>query len=169
MLQAQVQQLLDERDCRQLLERYTYALDWMNWEGLTELFWRDAAVDFGLWSGDRDGFIPWVAELESGYRRRLHLFGIPRLHVAGGSGRAETTAAMFFRLGDDVESGSETGPQDELMFGRYLFEFQQREEQWRISSLRCLLHGAQRFAATDDGGADFFADGLSTVHPLFAQ
>jgi len=159
-----LQLLLDERACRLLVERYTYAVDWMNWQGLEQLFWPDALIDFGLWSGDRDAFIPWVTALESGYSRRLHLFGAPRLQINDASGQGEAGCFMYLRSGDTAESS-----RDEIMVARYLFRFAKRDGEWRFSELRCLLHGVQGFAASDHGGADFFADGLTPAHPLFAQ
>lgn len=154
--------LMDQHACRQLLERYTYAVDWMDWAGLEPLFWPDAKFDFGLWSGDLAAYIPWVTQLESGYQRRLHLFGLPRLSLDGERGKAEAGALMYLRL-----MNAEGEPQDELMAGRYLFDVERREGEWRLSRLAFLMHGAQRFAATDNGGADFFADGLSPGHRLF--
>ncbi len=161
---AALRRLLDEAACRTLVERYAYAVDWMNWPGLEALFWSDAQFDFGMWSGDLAAYLPWVAALEQGYARRLHMFAIPRLEIDGDGGRAEVGVGMFVRSIDDAGAG-----QDDLMFGRYQFRFARREGQWRITSLHFLMHGAHRFAATDQGGSPLFADGLDPSHPLFAQ
>ncbi|NHN39866.1 nuclear transport factor 2 family protein [Pseudomaricurvus alcaniphilus] len=161
---VQLRGLLDQQACRQLLESYTCAVDWMNWSGLEDLFWPEAEFDFGMWSGSRDQYIPWVTALESGYQRRLHLFGIPRLSVQADNGSAEVGAIMYLRIGDNSP-----GTQDELMFGRYQVQFCKRSDVWRMSKLTFLLNGAHRFPATDTGGAAFFADGLSPQHPLFTQ
>ena len=161
---ALLDQLLNESACRRLLESYTYAVDWMHWDGLAELFWPDAQFDFGMWQGDRAGFLPWVEALENSYERRLHHFASPRLRVADDEGQAEVGALLFMRVIDD-----EQGAQDEIMAGRYLFSFECRSGEWRMQSLTFLLHGVQRLTATDSGGADFFADGLTPEHPRFAQ
>lgn len=160
----QLNQLLAENACRCLVERYTYCIDWMNWNELEELFWPEAHFDFGMWSGDRCEYLPWVAALEAGYDRRLHMFSMPRLQIDQSRGQGEVGATMYFRLKN--ESGL---AQDELMFGRYLLEFECRAGSWRMSALTFLMHGIQRFEPTDTGGAPFFADNLSPLHPLFKR
>jgi len=159
-----LRRLTDESACRQLLASYTYAVDWMNWSGLETLFWPDAEFDFGMWSGPRDQFVPWVTDLESGYQRRLHHFSMPRLGIEGDRGHAEVGSLMFMRLPGESGAGK-----DELIAGRYQFGFTRREGEWRMSALQFLMHGAQQFPAVADGGADFFADGLTPDHPRFLQ
>src|SRR5579863_7401527 len=94
---ATFRRLADEAACRSLIERYTYAVDWMNWTGLEALFWPDAFLDFGMWQGNRADFIPWVTQLEETYRRRLHMFSAPRIEVTGELARIETGVLMFLR------------------------------------------------------------------------
>jgi len=157
-------QLLRENACRRLIESYTYALDWMSWNELEALFWPEATFDFGLWTGGRSEYMPWVSKLEAGYQRRLHIFSIPRLQVAAAKGEGEVGAIMYFRATNQAGKLD-----DELMFGRYLLDFECRTQEWRISSLKFLMNGIQRFDPTDSGGASFFADNLSTQHPLFKR
>lgn len=162
--QTQLRQLLDEAACRRLVECYAYAVDWMNWPGLEALFWPDACFDFGMWAGDRAGFIPWVTELEEGYSRRLHMLASPRLEIGAETGRGEAGATTVVRSIDADGIG-----QDDVIFGRYQFAFARRDGAWRMSALRFLMHGMHRVPAGDNGGAPFFADGLDRSHPLFAQ
>lgn len=164
MRDENIDQLLRENDCRRLVESYSYAIDWMSWGELEYLFWPEAYFDFGLWAGDRAEFIPWVTALESGYKRRLHSFSIPRLRIAETHGHGEVGATMFFRIEND--SGE---LQDELMFGRYLLGFECRDGEWRMSALSFLMNGVQNFQAADQGGASFFADNLNPQHPLFKR
>jgi hypothetical protein len=152
--------LVDEAACRSLIERYTYAVDWMNWSGLEALFWSDALFDFGMWQGGRAEFIPWVTKLEESYRRRLHMFAAPRIEVTGELARVEAGAVMFMRQSAD---------RDDLILARYQFQAAKRKGDWRLSRLHFFLHGSQSFPASDQGGASFFADGLDTSHALFAQ
>lgn len=161
---AELRSLLDERACRTLIERYAYAVDWMNWPGLEALFWPEAHFDYGMWSGDRAAAVAWVAELEQGYQRRLHMLASPRIEVMGDRARAEAGAIMHMRSATDDGAG-----RDDLILARYQFDFERRAREWRIAGLRFLMHGAQSFAATDQGGAPFFADDLTPAHPLFAQ
>lgn len=158
----QLRRLLDESACRTQLERYSHVVDWMDWATLPTLFWPDAELDFGMWSGNFTDFIPWVSALEAGYQRRLHLFCLQTLSVSGDRARAEVGMTNHLRLLDAAGVG-----QDDILFGRYQFGLERRAGEWRLSSLRFLLHGAQRLCATDSGGAAVFADGLSPAHPLF--
>ncbi len=160
----QLRELLAERACRTLIERYAYAVDWMDWTGLEALFWPNAFFDYGIWSGDRAAAVPWVAELEAGYQRRLHMLASPRIEILGDRARAEAGATMFMRA--PTEDG--TGRED-LSFARYLFDFERRNGEWRLSNLRFIHHGSQHFTPTDQGGAAFFADGLDSNHPYFAK
>lgn len=162
-LYTQVEKLVNEAACRRLLEAYTYAIDWQNWAGLKELFWANAEFDFGLWQGDREGFLPWVQALEEGYDRRLHHFASPRLSIGDDEGQGEVGALLFMRVQDDGAAF------DEIMAGRYQLGFTRRGDEWRMSRLVFLMHGVQRLPATDNGGADFFADGLAPSHPRFSQ
>lgn len=160
---AQLRRLLDEQACRTLLERYAYAVDWMNWAGLSDLFWPDAILDFGMWKGDREAFLPWVKDLEEGYTRRLHMLVSPRIETVGDMIRAEAGNCTYLRKVEDGNAG------DQALFGRYQFEFTRRGTEWRIFRLYFLIHGLQQFPATDQGGAAFFADNMDTTHPRFAQ
>jgi SnoaL-like domain len=160
----QLRKLLDESDCRALIERYAYAIDWMNWPGLEALFWPDAQLDFGMWSGDRTAFIPWVIQLEEGFTRRLHMLVSPRIEISGDTGRAEAGNCTYLRRIDEKGVA-----QDQALFGRYQFDFARRGSEWRFSGLRFLMHGLQQFPASDNGGAPFFADGLTPGHRFFAQ
>jgi hypothetical protein len=161
---AAVRQLINEAACRTLIEAYAYAVDWKNWSGLAKLFWDDASFDFGMWSGDTAGFIPWVTALEAGYSRRLHMLAIPRMHVGSETGHAETGNCTVVRGPNDQGIDH-----DNMIFGRYQFDFARRHGEWRISALRFLMHGIQSLPSTDNGGAPFYADNMDTTHPLFAQ
>lgn len=153
-----------ESACRSVLERYSHAIDWMDWDTLEELIWPDAEFDFGMWSGNVREFLPWVKELEAGYERRLHLFCVQGISIDGAKARAEVGMANHLRLVDESDQR-----QDDIVFGRYQFGLECRGREWRINALRFLLHGVQRFRATDDGGSALYADGLSPSHPLFAK
>ena len=151
--------LVDESACRQLLECYSNVVDWKNWARLDELVWDDAQFDFGMWKGNCAEFKDWVKALEDGYERRLHLFSIQRIIVDGDSAQTEIGLANYLRSND--ENGES---KDDLLFGRYQIGLQKRDGQWRMQSLKFFLHGVQRFNASDEGGADLFADNLDSAH-----
>lgn len=163
-MDPEIRALLDEHACRKLLETYCYAVDWKNWGGLAGIFWPDATFDFGMWSGDTAGFIPWVEQLEDGYTRRLHMFAMPLMAIGTDSGRAEVGNTTVVRSIDENGDG-----QEDIIFGRYQFRFERRDGKWLISALHFFMHGTARVAAADAGGAPVFADNLDTKHPRFAQ
>lgn len=158
-----LERLVAESACRSLLEHYSSVVDWMDWETMKKLFWSDARFDFGMWAGNFDEFLPWVKQLEEGYARRLHLLCIQGITIEGGIGRAGVGLTILQRLTDQTGESK-----DEIMFGRYFFRFECRDLEWRISSLSFLMHGVQRFQASDQGGAPLFADGLTPAHPMFS-
>ena len=158
---TQLTALLDESACRSLLERYAYAVDWLNWSGLEALFWEDAALDYATWQGDRAAFIPWVKALEEPFLRRLHMFAAPRIELLGATeARIETGAVILMRSASSDEVGTDT-----LVMIRYQFRAQKREEEWRFSMLRAIPYGSHSFAGDTAGSAD----DLTTTHPWFAQ
>lgn len=162
---AQLAVLLDESSCRSLLERYTYAIDWLDWTALEALFWEDAELDFDTWQGDRAAFIPWVTALEEPYLRRLHMFAAPRIELLGTTeARMEAGSVVLVRSAAPEGEAAGIGT-DTLVLVRYQFHVQKRGDEWRLSMLRFIPYGSQSFPGDAAGSADH----LTMTHPWFAQ
>lgn len=127
--------LLDEAQVSRLIGRYASMTDWLDWSGVAEIFTPDARFDFGpMFRGGLDDFIPFVSAMESGYDRRLHMFGMPRIDVAGNSARAECPAWIHTR-----NKGAENHT-DAVFAGRYVFDARRTEAGWKLIRLSYYLN-----------------------------
>ena len=75
--------LLAKARLGELVSDYANLNDWLDWDRLDSVFWPDSRFDFGMFQGGLDAYRTFVAELEEGYARRLHMFGIPTITLAG--------------------------------------------------------------------------------------
>ena len=158
---AQLAQLVDEAAIRSVVTRYTSALDWMNWPLMETLFWPDAAIDFGdIFRGDTAAFLPFVAKLEEGYTRRMHMFGATRIALHGDSAEAEAPSVTHVRTVDGQARS------DDFIWGRYLLGFERRQGEWRMSRFHYMLNAFQHYESREgDEGPMNLADHTSMAHP----
>ncbi|CDO37401.1 MULTISPECIES: nuclear transport factor 2 family protein [Novosphingobium] len=145
-----------------LVAEYGNLIDWIEWDRLDAVFWPEATFDFGMFKGTFEEYRGFVARLEEGYARRLHMFAIPAITLAGDRARIDAGSVIVCRT-DDPAPGI-----DDTFWGRYLFEAERRDGEWRLSGLTYVLNLFDRAArATDDRtGPMNFGDGLSPTHPF---
>jgi hypothetical protein len=112
-----------------------------------------------MFRGDRDGFLPFVATLEKGYDRRLHMFGIPRIDIGGDAARIECAALTHVR-----NHGAEQHS-DAQFLGRYVFAAVRTADGWKLTRLKFYLNvvTAANPPAGPEGPVNL-ADGFSTAH-----
>ncbi|MYL99050.1 nuclear transport factor 2 family protein [Novosphingobium sp. FGD1] len=157
--------LLSRATLGDLLAQYANLLDWLDWERLDAVFWPEALFDFGMFKGDFAAYRTFVAQLEEGYSRRLHMFGIPSITLSGERARIDATSVIVCRT-DAPAPGI-----DDMFWGRYLFDAERRGGEWRLSGLTYVLNlfDHRERQADDRGGPMTFGDGLSPLHPLAAR
>lgn len=127
--------LLDEAAIARLVGRYASMTDWLDWSGVSQVFTDDALFDFGdMYTGGRDGFLAFVAPMEEGYDRRLHLFGMPRIDVAGDTARAEAPSWIHTRNKGDAAHT------DAVFAGRYVFDARRTAGGWKLTRLAYYLN-----------------------------
>ncbi|MEZ5742995.1 MAG: nuclear transport factor 2 family protein [Sphingomonadaceae bacterium] len=157
----EIEALLDEARITRLLGRYASMTDWLDFSGAAEIFTEDAQFDFGeMFRGDREGFIPFVTALESGYARRIHMFGLPRIDVDGDSARAECPSFIHARTAGDPEHT------DATFVGRYIFDAVRTDAGWKLSRLAFYLNvlTVTNPPAGEEGPVNL-ADGWNLEHP----
>ena len=144
-----LQELLDKKACEEVLMRYSRTLDWLDEEGHATCYWPDADIDYGFYTGDAAGFVPFVMEVEKSALRRWHLVGGLLIRIEGDTAYAESYG--FTVSAAENESGV-VG--DNLFGGRYLDELSKRDGEWRLSRRRYILdftyqlpHGLDGLAA----------------------
>lgn len=156
--------LIDKARLTELVGEYANLIDWIDWDRLNTVFWPDAAFDFGMFKGDMPEYRRFVADLEEGYARRFHMFGLPVIAVHGDSARIDALCVIVCRT-----DGSGPGT-DDTFWGRYLFAAERRDGEWRLSRLTYLLNLHERVERMQDDRVQpmLFGDGLSPEHPLAA-
>ncbi len=161
-MSAALDLLLDEAAISRLIGRYATVVDWLSWDQLPSIFTPDARFDFGgMFQGDLTAFGPFVAALEEGYDRRMHMFGLPRIDVTGDTARAECANVTHTR------NKGEEAHADALFLGHYVFDAErQADGGWKLTRLSFYLnavHGSQQ--PPMDETAINVADNLNPAHP----
>lgn len=157
--------LVAKAELSDLVTEYANLIDWLDWGALDDVFWPEAVFDFGMFKGDLPAYRAFVKELEEGYARRLHMFGLPRIRVAGDRARIDAGSVIVCRT-DEPAPGI-----DDIFWGRYLFTAERRDGLWRLSSLTYVLNLFDRVERqADDRGAPMnFGDGLAPGHRLYQR
>jgi hypothetical protein len=165
MSDAAIAALLSKARLSELVAEYANLIDWIDWDRLDGVFWPEARFDFGMFKGGFAEYRSFVAELEEGYSRRLHMFALPAITLAGDTARIDAGCVIVCRT-DDPAPGI-----DDTFWGRYLFTAECRAGEWRLSGLTYVLNLFDRVErqADDRGGPMTFGDGLSPAHPLAAR
>ncbi len=159
---ATLERLSDEAAIRDLVTRYASGLDWMDWPRVGATLWPDARADFGgMFQGDTAAFLPFLVQLEEGYTRRMHMFGLPRILLDGDTAQADSPSVTHFRA---VEGEERT---DNFVFGRYLLKCTRRGHEWRIAHMVFMLNAfrSEQEPNAEEGPLNL-GDHTSPSHPL---
>lgn len=127
-MEEQLQKLLDQKACEDVVLRYGRTLDWLDQAGQDECFWPDAEVDYGFFRGTGKEWVPVVMAVEASSVRRWHLSTGIMVQVEGDSAKSEC-----YGLSEGTVEDEEGNLVDTLFGGRYLDELEKRDGQWRIS------------------------------------
>ena len=149
-MDPRLEALLDKQAIEEVAMRYSRTLDWLDTEGQASCYWPDAQIDYGFYSGDGAGWVPFVMEVEMGAERRWHLCGGLLISLDGDSASSEcygfTVSCSTGENGEKVDS---------LFGGRYLDEWEKRDGEWRIGKRRYILdfnyqlpHGLEEISAS---------------------
>ena len=127
-MQQQLQELLDQKACEDVLMRYGRTLDWLDQTGQEECFWPDAEIDYGFFQGSGEEWVPVVMAVESSSVRRWHVSTGVTVQVQGDRAKSEC-----YGLSEGTIENEQGELVDTIFGGRYLDEFEKRNGQWRIS------------------------------------
>lgn len=160
-----LQQCLDERACRDVLARYGAALDWQDRATLETVFWADAQVDYGFFSGSGAEAMELLLHIATLSRRRFHMMGGERVRVDGDVAHGESY--MITQAIADVEGETRSS----LFYGRFLDRLERRDGEWRIARRVYLQHGAYAGPYREDEALGGMRNGesLNPEHPLFRR
>jgi hypothetical protein len=163
-MNTELEVVLAEAAINRLIARYASMTDWMDWANMPSLFSSDAEIDFGgMFRGSPAEFIPFVSQMEAGYDRRMHLFGLPRIDVAGDRARAECASMTH------VRTKGQPNHSDAVFYGRYIFTAGKRAEEWKLTRLQFYLNvaTASQPEAGEEGPINL-ADAFQPGHPDMA-
>jgi SnoaL-like domain len=121
--------LLARAEITDVLTDYVRGADRNDWELIRRCYHPDATDDHGLYAGDIDGLIAFLAKVAATLTATFHQLGPPRIEVDGGMARSETYCFGWYeRPGNDGAIWS-------IAQGlRYLDEFELRDDRWAIAN-----------------------------------
>jgi ketosteroid isomerase-like protein len=92
---ARLRELLDKLEISEVLTRYARGIDRRDWDLVRSCYHEDAIDDHGMYSGDVEGFIAWVAERHSGIEQSMHFLGNTVIELDGDVAFAETYLTTY--------------------------------------------------------------------------
>ena len=126
----------DERQIREVVMRYSRAIDRRDLTAVADCYHPDATDHHGTYVGGVAGFLDRLrAELPK-CERTVHFVGNVLIdHLDHDRARCESYVLAFHRLG----ARGEKPPRDRTVSLRYLDRFERRDGVWRIATRRCVV------------------------------
>lgn len=142
-----LEELIAREEVRDVIYRYSHALNRRDWVALADVFWPDGQVEYGLYDDASSGFTPIVRELYEnvGIHITQHFIGNIILRIDGDQAVAETYVQALHRI--PREGG---GCGDLLMGSRYDDRFEKRDGEWRIVFRKVAFDWLREFADSGD-------------------
>lgn len=134
-MDQRLQELLDKQEIGEVIQRYCRTLDWLDAAGQASCYWPDAHIEYGFFTGNAQDFLPVVMETETGLARRWHMLSQPLIRFHSPTS-ASSECYGIFGGGRMQEDGSIAG---DMIGGRYLDEWEKRENEWRISARKYIV------------------------------
>jgi hypothetical protein len=126
---ADIYEYLDREAIRDLLYRYSHAIDRCDAELLRSVYWPEAIDDHGIWVGKRDEYVAWVIPtLEGMLSVSQHFMGNILIRIDGNTAIVETYFQAFHRC----ETAGKPA-EDMVQGGRYIDRMEKRGKEWRIA------------------------------------
>lgn len=132
--------LLARTEITDVLTRYVRGADRTDWALVRSCYHPDATDDHGLYAGDVDGLVEFLADLADTLTATSHQLGPPHIDVDGGVARVET-----YCLGWYERPGKDDSVVSIAQGLRYLDRFERREGHWAIASRLVVLDWERLF------------------------
>ena len=147
-LMNQIEEAISHRQILDLLGRFSEAADAFEPDLMNGLYWADAEVKTGIFSGAASDFVDFLAkEIADGIEVSQHLLGVPKIEISGDQATAEYPSSVFFRIkagsgafekltGQTPAQGADA---HEVMVGAaYSDVLERRKGEWRIREHRSM-------------------------------
>ena len=164
-------ELASQRDLieiQDVLARYSRALDWLDEDMLSTVFFDDAEIDFGFFKGSGRDFQPLVLQIERSLGRRWHFTGQVKIDLKGDVAEVEG-----YNITLSAEPAASVPPANLAHFyGYYLDRFARRNGRWGIVRRKFMLLSTTSILETQTDGplsAINLAGSTSTTHPDYRR
>ena len=139
-LERELSELRAREAIRDLLARYSRALDWLDEAQLDSVFFDDADVDYGFFKGSGKDFKPVVMQIEHATGRRWHFGAQVTIDL---DGDAADVMSYGIAIGAQTEAGVD-GADLPLFMGYYLDRVERREVGYCAAQIRSAgRHGGE--------------------------
>ena len=129
MRDPELQALLDQQEIRDVVLRYCRGIDRLDLELVRSCYHVDATDEHGTFTGTRDDYLEWVANVLTRYAGTMHVIANQLVEVDGESARSETYG-IAYHWGDPPDDRRRN-----LATGfRYIDRFERRDGEWRIAA-----------------------------------
>lgn len=128
-LREEVENLKSREEIRQQLTRYGRGQEWLDATLLQEVFWDDAAIDFGFFEGVFKDYLPVLMEIERGPETTFHMLGAEQIELDSDEAHVECYGI----------AGSRGGGKTNVFGGRYITRFERRNGEWRMAACTYVL------------------------------
>ena len=140
-------ELVAREEIRDLLNRYSHAIDRRDWQAFADVFWPDGLVEYGLYNDVAVHFGPIVEQvyIDSRIDISQHFLGNCIIRVEGSTAYGETYVHALHRVPNDDGTY-----RDVIMGCRYLDTFECRHGDWRISHRKVAFDWFREFPDSGD-------------------
>lgn len=176
--------LLDQFAIRDLLCRYCRGVDRRDWPLVRSVFHPDAYDDHGVYRGNVDGFIEFLAERHEFVTMSMHHIGNVLVEFAGPERamvEAYCLAFQRYASGGEAVRAAITGgksaissdePMELTMWVRYVDIVTKQDGHWKISHRRVAWDALQTRAISPDGvriGPEWLAGARDNADVVYEQ
>jgi hypothetical protein len=135
---------LDKLLIAELPALYMRALDRLDRGLLRAQFWDDAYLDYGIYTGDADGFADFCMAALKSHVRNHHMIGQNLIEVEGRTAYGEVYFQAYHRIRD-----KKGALRDMVIAGRYVDRYEKRGDVWKFAYRSEVVDWARNDPATD--------------------
>jgi len=138
-------QMLDTEAIRNVIMRYSRAIDRMDADLLRTVYWPDGWDSHSIFEGPVDEFIPWVIGTLNRMVSTQHFLGNVSIELEEEHAYTEVYFIAHHKVAE--QDGSQ---RDSIAAGRYLDHFERRGDEWRIKHRRAIFDWDLNQASTSN-------------------
>ena len=150
--------LVEREKIRLCIARIARGEDRRDRELIRTSYWPDSTVDFGIFDGNFEKYLAWVAPGSPAVRLTQHVLGQTVIELNGNAALAETHVTAYHRINMGQEE------RDVVIGGRYLDRMERRGGEWRIAKRVMLYDWYQDFGVSIDWSKGVLGMQFSAEH-----